>query len=501
MDLQQLFEEILPGNRLPAQQVTSVTCDSRQVRRGSVFVCIAGSLTDGHNYVVQALQRGAILVVAQRDCGVPNQLLFPDTRIVYARLCAAFFGYPARKLKLLGVTGTNGKTTTAWLTHHALIQLGVRAGLIGTICNRVGEQSIPARYTTPDAWELQELLAQMLQCGCTHVVMEASSQALEQKRLYGCFFACAAFTNLTPEHLDYHGDVESYFQAKRELFSRCGAAAVNTADAYGQRLYRELTERGDYPVTAFGPADAELHAENISLQADRCSCTVCYNGKRCEAILGLPGSFSVENMLTAVGLLLHCGYSLQESVAALCSCKGVPGRTEVCLSQDGITVIRDYAHTPDSLTKVLQMLRGFCKGRLLTVFGCPGRRDRAKRPLMLKAVCQGADLAVMTADNPREEPLEQIFEDALAGFCNDKHRMRVIPDRREAICGRCKTAAEGTFCCWPERDTRIIRCWRTGRFTLMNARLCRKAMRFCSPHKEKGKTAAEFYRKRISFKL
>ena len=273
----------------------------------------------------------------------------------------------------------------------------------------------------------------MLQCGCTHVVMEASSQALEQKRLYGCFFACAAFTNLTPEHLDYHGDVESYFQAKRELFSQCGAAAVNTADAYGQRLYRELTERGEYPVTAFGPADAELHAENISLQADRCSCTVCYNGKRCEAILGLPGSFSVENMLTAVGLLLYCGYPLQESVAALCSCKGVPGRTEVCLSQDGITVIRDYAHTPDSLTKVLQMLRGFCKGRLLTVFGCPGRRDRTKRPLMLKAVCQGADLVVMTADNPREEPLEQIFEDALAGFCNDKHRMRVIPDRREAI--------------------------------------------------------------------
>lgn len=433
MDLQQLFEEILPGNRLPAQQVTSVTCDSRQVRRGSVFVCIAGSLTDGHNYVVQALQRGAILVVAQRDCGVPNQLLFPDTRIVYARLCAAFFGYPARKLKLLGVTGTNGKTTTAWLTHHALIQLGVRAGLIGTICNRVGEQSIPARYTTPDAWELQELLAQMLQCGCTHVVMEASSQALEQKRLYGCFFACAAFTNLTPEHLDYHGDVESYFQAKRELFSQCGAAAVNTADAYGQRLYRELTEWGEYPVAAFGSSETELYAENISLQADRCSCTVCYNGKRCEAILGLPGSFSVENMLTAVGLLLHCGYSLQESVAALCSCKGVPGRTEVCLSQDGITVIRDYAHTPDSLTKVLQMLRGFCKGRLLTVFGCPGRRDRTKRPLMLKAVCQGADLVVMTADNPREEPLEQIFEDALAGFCNDKHRMRVIPDRREAI--------------------------------------------------------------------
>ena len=208
---------------------------------------------------------------------------------------------------------------------------------------------------------------------------------------------------------------------------------VNTADAYGQRLYRELSERGEYPVAAFGSSETELYAENISLQADRCSCTVCYNGERCEAILGLPGSFSVENMLTAVGLLLHCGYSLQESVAALCSCKGVPGRTEVCLSQDGITVIRDYAHTPDSLTKVLQMLRGFCKGRLLTIFGCPGRRDRTKRPLMLKAVCQGADLVVMTADNPREEPLEQIFEDALAGFCNDKHRMRVIPDRREAI--------------------------------------------------------------------
>ena len=437
MDLHKLFEEILPGNHLPTQQVTSVTCDSRQVRRGSVFVCIEGTLNDGRNFVAQALQRGAILVVAQRSCGIPNELIFPDTRKVYSQLCAAFFGYPARKLKLMGITGTNGKTTTAWLVHHALGKLGVKAGLIGTICNKIGEQSMPARYTTPDAWELQELLAGMLHSGCTQVVMEASSQALEQKRLYGCFFSCAAFLNLSPEHLDYHKDIESYYQAKRLLFTQCRSAVVHVADPYGARLYRELSEEGRCTLTPFALQEGEgqdlLHAENVLYRADGSSFTVVCGEEQSEANLLLPGSFSVENLLAAVGILVRCGFDLEQSVQALCSCTGVPGRTEVCLSHNGITVIRDYAHTPESLRKVIGTLRSFCKGRLLTVFGCPGRRDRLKRPMMVRAVCEGADLAVLTADNPREEPLEQIFSDAMQNLDQDRYRLRVIPDRKKAI--------------------------------------------------------------------
>lgn len=434
MTLRELFAEILPGNRLPEQPVPSVTCDSRQVRRGSVFVCIRGSLSDGHNHVTQALERGAQLIVAQQDCGLPNQVLVEDTRRTYSQLCAAFFGHPARSLKMIAVTGTNGKTTTAWLIHHALCRMGKMAGLIGTVCNRIGEMdSFPARYTTPDAWELNELLAQMVQRGCTYAVLEASSHAMEQKRLENCHFVCGIFTNLTPEHLDYHPDMEHYYRAKRELFFQCDAAVVHQDDAYGRRLIEELTADGT-PVWSFGTGqDTTLRAEKIALFADRCQCDLCFGHQQEQAVLPLPGKFSVENLLAAVAALLRCGFSLEETVRAVCSCEGVPGRTEVCVSKGGITVLRDYAHTPDSLEKVLTAVREFCTGRVIAVFGCPGRRDRLKRPLMAKAVCDHADFVVMTADNPREEPLEQIFADAMPGLRDAGKRAVVIPDRRQAI--------------------------------------------------------------------
>lgn len=433
MQLQTLFAEILPDNRLPEQQVTSVTCDSRQVQKGSVFVCIRGTLGDGHNYVAQALQKGAVFVVAQQDCGIPNQLLVEDTRRVYSQLCAAFFSYPARKMQLLALTGTNGKTTSAWMVHHALGRLGIKAGLIGTICNRIGESlTLPARYTTPDAWELHQLLAMMCEQGCTHVVMEASSQAIEQQRLYGCRFVCAAFLNLTPEHLDIHGDVEHYFQSKAKLFAQCDRALIHTDDPYARRLLTDLQNK-KLPALTFGrEQQAMLRAEQIRLFSDGCESTLCFQGERWSAKLPLPGEFSVENLMAAVGMLLQLGFPFAKSVDAVCSCQGVPGRAEVCVSSNHITVLRDYAHTPDSLRKVLRTIRKDCKGRLLVVFGCPGRRDRSKRPLMTQAVYENADLVVMTADNPREEPLEQIFSDALAGV-RASQKLRVIPDRTEAI--------------------------------------------------------------------
>lgn len=432
MDLRTLFEELIPGNRLPAQQVTSVTCDSRQVKKGSVFVCISGSMSDGHQYIAQALQKGAQLIVVGHDCGIPNQVILQDTREAYSRLCAAFFGYPARKLCLIAVTGTKGKTTASWLIHHALCELGVRAGLIGTVQNKIGtEISIPSRYTTPDAWELQELLSKMLEYGCETVVLEASSHALEQKRLYGCRFRCAVFTNLAPEHLDYHPDMESYYQTKKTLFSQADCAAVNLDSEYGKRLYRELCKE-NLPVMTFGQG-GDFIAQKTEIHSDRCECDLVWKGERVHAVLGLPGEFSVENLCAAVSALLSCGMDFAASVKAVCSCPGVPGRTEVCVNRHGITVLRDYAHTPDSLEKVLKTIRRFCKGRVIVVFGCPGRRDRQKRPLMARAVCENADLIVMTADNPREESLEQIFEDALPGLSAAGRRARVIADRAQAI--------------------------------------------------------------------
>ena len=434
MQLQTLFAEVLPNNRLPAQQVTSVTCDSRQVQKGSVFVCVRGTLGDGHNYVAQALQRGAVFVVAQQDCKIPNQLLVEDTRRVYSQLCAAFFGYPARKMQLLALTGTNGKTTSAWMLHHALGHLGIKAGLIGTICNPNAEtHTQPPRNTTPHArHQHQQQLAIKFNQGSTHLLMEASSQAIEQQRLYGCQFSCAAFLNLTPEHLDIHGDVEHYFQSKAMLFEQCDRALLRIDDPYARRLLKDLQNKR-MPLLTFGrEQQAMLRAEQIQLFSDRCESTLCFQGERRQAKLPLPGEFSVENLMAAVGMLLQLGLPFAESVDAVCSCQGVPGRTEVCVSSGGITVLRDYAHTPDSLRKVLRTIRKDCKGRLLVVFGCPGRRDRSKRPLMTQAVCENADLAVMTADNPREEPLEQIFSDALADV-RAGWQLRVIPDRAEAI--------------------------------------------------------------------
>ena len=414
------------------QEIELITCDSRKVTPNSIFVCVKGSLGDGHDYAEEALAKGAAWIVAQRDCGVSRQILAEDTRKIYSELCGAFFGNPAQKLRLTAVTGTNGKTTSTWLLHHALQKLGVKAGLVGTVYNHTGREMVQANYTTPDAWQLHQLLARMKAEGCTHVVLEASSQAIDQQRLYGCTFDCGIFTNLSPEHLDYHPDLESYYQAKKQLFSSCKKAAVNVGNPFGKRLAEELLEQGMEVFSFSAEGRARLAAAEIELFSDHCQGRIFFDGKEKTASLSLPGKFSMENFLTALSALLMLGFPFEESVEAVSSCPSVPGRTEVCLCEDGITVIRDYAHTPDSLEKMLSAMKEFCSGRLITVFGCPGRRDRTKRPLMAKAVCRYADFAVMTADNPREESLDQIFSDAMMGL-DGSENIRIIADRKEAI--------------------------------------------------------------------
>lgn len=432
MTVQELFSRLFPGNNFPKRQITNITCDSRKVTAQSVFVCVKGSCEDGHDYVQEALQKGAQFIVAEQDCGIKNQVIVQDTRLVYSKLCAAYFGFPSKKLNLIGVTGTNGKTTTTWLVHHALKEMGIRAGLVGTICNDTGSEVSRANYTTPDPWSLQQLFADMVDNGCTHVVMEVSSQALDQKRLAECDFSCGVFTNLSPEHMDYHQNMENYYHAKKILFAQCGKAVINQDDAYGRRLAEELTKEGKELFFFGRETSADLYVQNESFFADHCEAELCYHGKHSHAKLLLPGKFSTENLAAAVSILVMCGFDFEKSVKSVCSCQGIPGRCEVCLHKDGVTVIRDYAHTPDSLQKILSSMREFCEGRLIVVYGCPGRRDRTKRPKMTKAVLDYSDFAILTADNPREEPLEDIFADALFEIGNTES-LHVIVDRKEAI--------------------------------------------------------------------
>ena len=367
-----------------------------------------------------------------RSSKIPNQLLVEDTRRVYSQLCAAFFGYPARKMQLLALTGTNGKTTSAWMVHHALGHLGIKAGLIGTICNRIGESlTLPARYTTPDAWELQQLLAMMFKQGCTHVVMEVSSHALVQHRVEGLEFSVGVFTNLTQDHLDYHGSMEAYRQAKGLLFRQCRKAVLNLDDPAG-RWYGERVECPAFTYSENKDA-ACLTAKNIRLFPGHVEFEAVSREDIQRIHLPIPGGFTIYNALAAISCGLCLGLTLADIAASLRSAKGVRGRVEVVPVPTAYTVLIDYAHTPNALENVLLTARDFTAGRLICLFGCGGDRDRTKRPLMGGVVRELADVAVITSDNPRTEDPWAIIQDVLTGMGGPGGEVHVEPDRRQAI--------------------------------------------------------------------
>lgn len=419
----------------PDIDISSVTCDSRQVEKNSIFVCIPAENVNSDIHIKDALEKGAAWIISQESCdNLPNQTFLSNARKAYAMISAVFFNNPAKEMNLIGVTGTNGKTTTTWLIKQILENMGEKVGLIGTICNQISGDppiTLPAHYTTPDSWELQGLLRRMADKGCSYVVIEASSHALTQYRLEGCDFLCGVFTNLTPEHLDYHKDMEEYYQAKKSLFDNCTNAVINFDDPYGKRLIRENEGAVSFSV---GDKSAEMTAEKIFSEPMGNRFDVRYG--KSEAIstyVPMPGEFSVSNAMAALAALYSCGFSMKELGESLCKCGGVPGRTQVLTKDKDFTVLRDYAHTPDGLEKILTAVNKSTKGRVMTVFGCPGRRDRGKRPQMARVVSELSDLVVMTADNPREEPLEQIFKDALPGLESGETPYQVIPDRRSAI--------------------------------------------------------------------
>ena len=442
MQLDELIAVLAPIEIVGREPVelADLAYDARAAVPGSVFFCVPGEHADGHDFAADAVERGTVALVVERvlQLDVP-QLVVLDSRIAMAIAADAFFGEPTRTLEVAGVTGTNGKTTTAFLLHAVLTAAGRRPGLLGTVEARVGGERREVVRTTPEAIDLQRTFREMLDAGDRSVAFEASSHASELHRLDRVRFDALVFTNLTQDHLDFHGDMEAYFQAKRRLFAGAGAppAAVNVGDPYGRRLAAELDCAHRAPLVTFGlAADAEIHPERLELGTGG----IRMRAGGIDVESSLRGRFNAENILGVLAAAELLDVDPDETTAGIAALPGVPGRFEAVDEGQPFAVIVDYAHTPDSLENVLATARGMTEGRVLVVFGAGGDRDRTKRPLMGKVAVDGADVVVVTSDNPRgEEPLA-IIQDVLQGAGTG---VEIDPDRRSAIRHTIGLAAEG----------------------------------------------------------
>jgi len=456
----------------PEGDITFITDDSRRVSPGCVFVCIRGRRFDGHSVAAQAIANGAVCVVAEKSTGAAPELLVKNSREAYALLCAAFFGHPARKLSLVGVTGTNGKTTTTILLKKIFDSAGYQTGLIGTNMNLVGQVEFPAALTTPDPWELHGLFARMAEAGCTYCFMEVSSQALDQQRVAGINFKAGIFTNLTQDHLDYHSTPEAYKQAKRMLFAQCDIAIINIDDEAGPQM---LQNSSAAPVTySLSSNNADYTAKNLSLRADGVSYELVGRGIIGRVKFGMPCAFSFYNSLAAACTALELGLELPQVLRALEDSGGVKGRMEVVPTNTPYTVIIDYAHSPDGLENVLAALRETTPGRLITVFGCGGDRDRAKRPVMGKIAAERSDIVIVTSDNPRSEDPEAIIADILEGTPKNKAYIYAQPDRKLAIAKALKKAREGDVVLLAGKGQETYQILATGRIDMDEREIVRE---------------------------
>ena len=431
MKLTELLQAIEATGFCEPVEVTALCRDSRKIVQGCLFVCIAGTKIDSHQFAAQALENGAAAVVCERDLGLPRQILVKDGRAAWAQLCANWFGRPAQKLRMIGITGTNGKTSTSFLLKGILEKAGYRVGLIGTIKNMIGEHEVHSGQTTPDPYELQELLAAMVDAGCAYAVMEVSSHALDQDRVTGCRFAAAVFTNLTQDHLDYHGTMEAYAAAKKRLFTISDLAVLNVDDAWYSVMRDEmLCEAVTYSTER---NDATYTAHNLRQRPDGIDFELVTTGAIGRVKLKTPGRFSAYNALAAASCALALGIEFDNVVDALRDANIIKGRAEVVPTGRDFTVVIDYAHTPDGLQNICETLNACKAGRLVTVFGCGGDRDRTKRPKMAATAAALSDFVVVTSDNPRTEDPHAIIEDILTGMADTATPYKVIEDRVEAI--------------------------------------------------------------------
>ena len=425
--------QVLKINADPEMEIPSVEYDSRKVTPGCMFVAITGYATDGNKYIPMALEKGAaVIVTAKQPTGDFPYVLVSSDRLALARLGANFFDHPADSMKLIGVTGTNGKTSSTLLLKHVLeTVLGAKVGLMGTMENMIGHERIPAERTTPESFELQSLLARMRDGGCTYVIMEVSSHAIALERVGGLHYAVAAFTNLTGDHLDFHKTMEAYCDTKAELFARCDRAVANMDDGWFDRMLKKAS----CPVLSVSAKqEAGLYAADQELLSDGIRFTAVSGESRVPVRLTIPGKFTVYNALTVLGMAMQLGISLKDAAKALESASGVKGRVEVVPTPGKpYTVLIDYAHTPDGLENVLSSVKGFCKGRLIAVFGCGGDRDPSKRPVMGKIGVDIADIVMITSDNPRTEDPAAIIADIVKGIGEEKNNYEVIENRVQAI--------------------------------------------------------------------
>jgi len=420
--------------------VESIAYDSRRVQRNGLFVALRGEKNDGHEFIGQAIENGASVIVAEREEKNPRAtcLLVENTRTALADLAATFYGLPARRLKLAAVTGTNGKTTTTFLIKHICEKAGLRCGLIGTVRYEIGERVLPAARTTPESLDLQELLAQIANAGCRAAAMEVSSHALTQERVRGLEWDVAVFTNLTQDHLDYHGTMENYFESKAKLFAQLAQqqkkrkpiAVVNMDDHYGEQLLDKIDTK--ISVITFGMGvRADFRASNYRMEFGGTSYQLDARGKSYLVRLPLIGRFNVANSMAALAAANALGLNLREAVLSLGKSPQVPGRLEMVPAKRKFQVFVDYAHTPDALLNVLKTLRQLEPGRLIVVFGCGGDRDRQKRPLMGRIADQNADYSIITSDNPRKEDPNAIISEIEKGFGSDRYEK--VAGRAEAI--------------------------------------------------------------------
>ncbi len=427
-------------------QVSGVEYDSRRVGPGTIFVAMRGETTDGNTYIDAAVKQGAAAIVTDsREAFAAVQAKYPRLPIVQvergrralAAISANLFGHPEKKLAVSAVTGTNGKTTTAFLLEAMLRSAGRGCVLVGTIEYHVGDVVKPSPHTTPEARDIFELFGQAVGMGVKEAVMEMSSHALEQERAWGVPVDTAIFTNLTQDHLDYHHTMENYFAAKRRLFAGVGTAAprvavVNADDAYGQRLAEFARERSS--VVTYGIAGGDIRAEKIKSSAGATEFVMKTPAGEVAMQSHLTGRVNVYNLLAAAAAAQARGLTLEEIAAGARALQHVPGRFQVVRAAKGFTVVVDYAHTPDALVNLTALARELApKARVITVFGCGGDRDRAKRPLMGRAAGEGSDVVVVTSDNPRSEEPMAIIEDALAGVRETKAECIVEPERAKAI--------------------------------------------------------------------
>ena len=422
---------ILETNADLEQEITGVSYDSRHTSPGDLFIALEGYETDGHRFIPMAREKGAACVLCQKapQDGGPY-VRTGDSRGALAQAGRNWFGDPAREMTMVGVTGTNGKTTTTYLLKDVLEKAaGAKVGLIGTNQNMVGDEVLHTERTTPESFELQALFRRMADAGCTHVVMEVSSHALCLQRVAGIRFAAGLFTNLSQDHLDFHGSMEDYCGAKALLFRQCEKGVYNADDPWADRV----TRGAPCPLSSFGEKAGELRGENIRLAVDGVDFDACRDGETVPVRVNIPGGFTVYNALGVMAAARELGVPLADSARVLRQSAGVKGRVEVVPVPGEYTVLIDYAVTPDAIENVLATVRDFARGRVVILFGCGGDRDRGKRPKMGRIAARMADFVVVTSDNPRTEVPGDIIADILPGLEGTETPYVVVEDRVEAI--------------------------------------------------------------------